>query len=85
MTQNFDTYWSGTARPSKKLRPKQWRSEVWLVRRDTGELVETLESPGTTELSAMTKGLKLAKQAAVNRGVPSDWKTRKAPRGAMIV
>jgi hypothetical protein len=54
MTQDFDTYWSGTARPAKKLGPKRWRSEVWLVRRDTGELVETLESFGTTELSAMT-------------------------------
>jgi hypothetical protein len=85
MTTNINTYWAGTARTSKKMGPKNWKSEVWLVRRDTCELVETLESFGTTELSAMTKGLKRAKQAAENRGEPSDWKTRKAPPGAVIL
>ena len=74
MTKDVNSYWSGTARPAKKLGPKNWRSEVWLVRRDSGEIVETLESFGTTELSAMTKGLKLATQAAESEGEPSDWK-----------
>ena len=85
MTNNLNTYWSATARPPKKLGPKNWKSEVWLVRRDTGELFETLESFGTTESSAMTKGIKLAKQAAEKRGEPSDWKVRKAPPGAVIL
>ncbi len=38
MTNNLSTYWSGTAQPSRKIGPKNWKSEVRLVRRDTGEL-----------------------------------------------
>ena len=85
MTNDFNPYWSGTSRPAKKIGSKNWKSEVWLVRRDTGELVETLESFGNTERSAMTKGLELAKQAAENRGAPSDWKVRKTPPGTVIL
>jgi hypothetical protein len=85
MTNNFNTYWSGTARPAKKIGPKNWKSEVWLVRRDTFEPVKTLESFGATEISAMTNGLKQAKHEAEEMGAPSDWKTRKAPPGSVIL
>ena len=85
MTNNINTYWSGTSRPAKKIGPKKWKSEVWLVRRDTSELIETLESFGTTEINAMTNGLELARQEADKRGAPHDWKDRKAPPESVIL
>jgi len=85
MTNDLNTFWSGTARPAEKLGPRNYTAEIWLVRRDTSELIETFDAPGTTDTNAMTNGLKLAKQKAHTRGMPADWKTRKAPAGALIV
>jgi hypothetical protein len=74
MTNNFGPYYSGTARPAKKVGPRQWKSEIWLVRRDTEETVEKLEVMGTTEVSAMTNGLRKAKAKAETLGAPKEWK-----------
>ena len=85
MTIDFNIYWSGTSRPAKKIGSKNWKSDVWLVRRDTCELVKTLESFGTTERSAMTNGLKKAKLEAKEIGVPINWKARKVPPSSVIL
>lgn len=72
-------HYLGTARPAKNTGPKKWKSQVWVNRRDSGEVVETIEAEGGTETSAMTNGLKVAKQEAARLAVPKDWKGSPEP------
>lgn len=74
MTNNFGPYYSGTARPANKVGPRRWKSEIWLVRRDTDETVEKLQGVGSTEVSAMTNGLREGKAKAETLGAPKEWK-----------
>jgi len=60
-------------------------SKVWLIRRDTGELVKTIDRFGATHNSAMANGQRQAAREAEAMGAPSDWKTRKAPPDAVIL
>ena len=85
MTTNVNQYWSVTPRPAERVGPVKWLSKIWLVRRDTSELVKTFEGSGATQNSAMANGQRLAAREAETMGVPEGWKTRQAPPDTVIL
>jgi len=55
MTIDVNQYRSVTPRPAEQAGRRKWLAKVWLVRRDTSELVKTFEGSGATQNSAIAK------------------------------